>query len=1168
VKSHAKASSLGSSSTAGTKAGKPSRRPLAALLAFALALLLLLPAAHAAAAETMHVKVEGTGEGEVSSVGGVSAFESGDPGQNEFFDGFGTAFEGSPPIECEGPPATGTCEAPLVEDSEGIKSIALHAVAAPGSEFAGWVIEEGAGAVLGCKVGGPLTKEGETPKYCLENMEEGGDVRVTAIFISHKMHVNIEGTGEGEVSSVGGVAAFESEDESINEFFDGFGTAFEGSPPIECAGPPPGGTCETPLVEDVEGIKSIALHAIPAPGSEFAGWVVEEGNGAVLGCEVGGPATAEGETPKYCLQNAGEANGEVRLTAIFNEITFQLSIDTSGGTGTGQVDCEVNGGESFDEPCATEYPEGTELKLIPHPAPHNEFNGFENATGSAEGVCTGTSPCEITLEEDTALDAPFDAILHSLTVEAGPGGKVDGEEPPAPVSGEIAACEEAAGSCEATYEAGQTVTLVATPDLGKVADWTSGCDAVPTPNECEVEIQDGSDSTVEVEFVGAPPRDITVEPTGEGKVSAEASPAPEAGEISECEEGGSPSDCEATYSEGQAVTLVATPGIHRHVSWSGCTPVVGQPNKCKVVLGGSNVSVGADFVLNEFKLTVTKPGTGAGTVTGGSTTRPSTVNCGSGTGCEPLYVEGEEVTLSATPAAGSAFTGWTGCSSEPSATECKVTMSAAKNVTATFTAEFKLTVTKPGTGSGTVTGGSTARPSTVNCGSGTGCEPLYVEGEEVTLTATPATGSAFTGWSGCSSEPSATECEVTMSEAKNVTATFTSEFKLSVSKPGSGAGTVTGGSPARPNTVNCGTGTGCEPEYVEGEEVTLTAAASPGSAFTGWTGCTPVSGHPEECEVTISAAKNVTATFKPEFKLDVKKSGAGSGTVTGGSPARPETINCGTLTGCEHNYVEGELVTLKASANTGSAFTGWSGCTPLSGHADECEVTMSAAKSVTATFKTEFKLSVAKAGSGTVKGGSTARPETIDCGTGSGCEAKYVQGEAVTLTATPDPHQQVAWSGCTSATANTCEVTMSGTKKVTATFSPITHTLTVNKAGSGSGSVSCNGAPCAPSYNEGTSVTLSASADSGSSFTGWSGGGLLGHRPLHGHARRRHRRDGHLRRQPAGARTGARPCTDPNPCADPQTAQMQEGLQEEEGPRQNEVREGQKAPPQTQRALR
>ena len=60
------------------------------------------------------------------------------------------------------------------------------------------------------------------------------------------------------------------------------------------------------------------------------------------------------------------------------------------------------------------------------------------------------------------------------------------------------------------------------------------------------------------------------------------------------------------------------------------------------------------------------------------------------------------------------------------------------------------------------------------------------------------------------------------------------------------------------------------------------------------------------------------------------------------------------------------------------------------------------------------------------------------------------------------------------------------------------HTLTVSKSGSGGGSVSSSpagiacGATCAAPFDEGTPVTLSAAAASGSKFTGWSGGGCSG----------------------------------------------------------------------------
>jgi Divergent InlB B-repeat domain len=63
------------------------------------------------------------------------------------------------------------------------------------------------------------------------------------------------------------------------------------------------------------------------------------------------------------------------------------------------------------------------------------------------------------------------------------------------------------------------------------------------------------------------------------------------------------------------------------------------------------------------------------------------------------------------------------------------------------------------------------------------------------------------------------------------------------------------------------------------------------------------------------------------------------------------------------------------------------------------------------------------------------------------------------------------------------------------------HTLTVSKSGAGSGTVtsapggiSC-GSDCTGDFNEGSTVTLTASAAAGSTFTGWSGGGCSGTGP-------------------------------------------------------------------------
>lgn len=88
-------------------------------------------------------------------------------------------------------------------------------------------------------------------------------------------------------------------------------------------------------------------------------------------------------------------------------------------------------------------------------------------------------------------------------------------------------------------------------------------------------------------------------------------------------------------------------------------------------------------------------------------------------------------------------------------------------VAITTTASLRLTVTKAGTGAGTVT----SSPAGVNCGSTCYCDFAY--NTPVTLTATATSPSTFTGWSGEGCSGTGT-CQVTMDQARNVTASFNS----------------------------------------------------------------------------------------------------------------------------------------------------------------------------------------------------------------------------------------------------------------------------------------------------------------------------------------------------------------------------------------------------------
>ena len=244
---------------------------------------------------------------------------------------------------------------------------------------------------------------------------------------------------------------------------------------------------------------------------------------------------------------------------------------------------------------------------------------------------------------------------------------------------------------------------------------------------------------------------------------------------------------------------------------------------------------------------------------------------------------------------------------------------------------FLLTVSRTGTGTGTVSG-----PAGINCGSV--CSATFGAGALVTLTATPAAGSVFAGWSGggCSGTGS---CVVTLTAATTVTATFSvPTFTLTVTRTGTGSGTII----SAPAGIGCPVT--CSAPFTPGTKVTLTAQADPGSIFSGWSGggCSGIS----SCVVTLTAATTVTATFTFQgFVLTV--TAQGPGTVV----SNPGGISCGPSATCPAVFSTGTVVTLTATAAAGATFSGWSGaCAGTTA----CTVTMAGARAVTATFTATF----------------------------------------------------------------------------------------------------------------------------------------------------------------------------------------------------------------------
>jgi len=220
--------------------------------------------------------------------------------------------------------------------------------------------------------------------------------------------------------------------------------------------------------------------------------------------------------------------------------------------------------------------------------------------------------------------------------------------------------------------------------------------------------------------------------------------------------------------------------------------------------------------------------------------------------------------------------------------------------------------------------------------------------------------------------------------------------------------------------------------------------------------------------------------------LSVETAGDGSGTVE----TSPSGISCATS--CQAQFGTDQIIYLSATPDEGSVFGGWSGD-------EDCLdgiITPDGDKHCIATFNVEgepnteeITLTVTKAGGGT--GTVVTSPAGIDCG--SVCTGTFLKFSRIELSAVPDTGSVfLGWSGDADCADGILDAT--GNIECIATFetAPQRYTLRVQVIGSGTGSVGSNvglycNTDCTVEVDPGTEVTLSARADSGSSFGGWGG---------------------------------------------------------------------------------
>jgi hypothetical protein len=371
---------------------------------------------------------------------------------------------------------------------------------------------------------------------------------------------------------------------------------------------------------------------------------------------------------------------------------------------------------------------------------------------------------------------------------------------------------------------------------------------------------------------------------------------------------------------------------------------------------------------------------------------------------------------------------------------------------------FPLSIIKTGTGLGTVAGGP------INCGATCSATTSGI----VTLTATPTTGSTFTGWSGACSGTG--PCTVAMTAARTVTANFNLlQYTVTVANPG--GGTIT----SNVGGINCGTGGSvCSATLNHGVTVILSAAVAPGStapaAFGGFSGACNGTG---TCLFTMDGPKTVTAVFN--HPITVATTGTGTGTVTKSPDA---TV-----------YPFGASVVLTANPTVSSNFTSWTGCTSVAGN--QCTRGVGVGTTVTASFALKkVSLTVGVMGQGDVEAASGAN---IACpGTCTDNQINY--GTTVSLTAIPqDGYYFNRWVGDCSGNGSSCTLSMTGNKGVTAEFMPLA--LAVINPGNGTVTSSVGGINCGPqgtgtcstAFLVPTTVTLTATPFGIASLGTWTG---------------------------------------------------------------------------------
>jgi len=452
-----------------------------------------------------------------------------------------------------------------------------------------------------------------------------------------------------------------------------------------------------------------------------------------------------------------------------------------------------------------------------------------------------------------------------------------------------------------------------------------------------------------------------------------------------------------SYAPGTKVSLSAeADAAHVFAGWSGA--VSGTANPIEVVMDGNKVIVAVFWPI--WTLTVTTNGPG------GKVMREPALD---------YYVHGTQVQVTATPDAGYIFAGWSG-NTNTSMNPLVLVMNRSWEIEANFQRVFYLNAIVSGNGTVQID------PA----------KPYYLPGESVNLTAVPAEGHGFAGWSGDNTSSSPT-ISFDMNSDKLVLANFKRLVTLAITNIGHGTVRV---EPAAE-------------QYLEGTTVQVTAEPQEGWQFIEWNRA--LSGSQNPVSLTLDGNKELEAVFKQLFRVTVEVLGSGTVTLV---PNLPQ-------------YVDGTALTVVASAPSGYRFVGWGG--DLEGSTTPATLVVDGDKHITAVFKPLWTLTV-----NSTRGGTVQKVPDLN---------RYVDGTAVELKAVPEQGYGFAgWSGDVTGFENPLTIVITNNMTVFAEFRT-GWTLTVTPTRGGR----VQRSPDLPVYPDGLLVTLTAIPDEGFVFVQWTG---------------------------------------------------------------------------------